>query len=278
MSEERFYVYVYIDPRNNEEFYYGKGTGSRKLAHLYDEQISEKTETIKAIRKEGLEPIIKVIASNLSSDEAHLIETTLIWKLGRNLTNKVAGKHSDIFRPHNTLHKNLPGFDFQNDIFLFNVGEGPNRTWEDCRAFGFMAAGQHPKWSNQLKRLNIGDVIIPYIAGYGYVGVGKVTSLPVKILDFKVNGKSLNSYPLKAQLPFENAENENSEYLVGIEWIVTLDKSQAHWKTKSGLFTTQLVCASLQGQPNTIKFLEDKFGMSFDEILENETIKIKKAS
>jgi len=25
-----YYVYVYIDPRNHEEFYYGKGKGSRK--------------------------------------------------------------------------------------------------------------------------------------------------------------------------------------------------------------------------------------------------------
>ncbi len=25
-----YYVYVYIDPRNREEFYYGKGVGSRK--------------------------------------------------------------------------------------------------------------------------------------------------------------------------------------------------------------------------------------------------------
>jgi hypothetical protein len=25
-----YYVYVYIDPRNFEEFYYGKGRGNRK--------------------------------------------------------------------------------------------------------------------------------------------------------------------------------------------------------------------------------------------------------
>lgn len=29
-----YYVYVYIDPRSLEEFYYGKGKGSRKYAHL----------------------------------------------------------------------------------------------------------------------------------------------------------------------------------------------------------------------------------------------------
>lgn len=28
-----YYVYVYLDSRNHEEFYYGKGVGSRKDAH-----------------------------------------------------------------------------------------------------------------------------------------------------------------------------------------------------------------------------------------------------
>ena len=33
---DRYYVYVYIDPRNLEEFYYGNGTGARSHAHLQD--------------------------------------------------------------------------------------------------------------------------------------------------------------------------------------------------------------------------------------------------
>ena len=33
---DEYYVYVYIDPRNFHEFYYGKGKGSRKDAHLLD--------------------------------------------------------------------------------------------------------------------------------------------------------------------------------------------------------------------------------------------------
>lgn len=61
---ENFYVYVYIDPRNYEEFYYGKGKGSRKEAHLkFDEDSdndSEKTKIIREIKKEGLECIKRV--------------------------------------------------------------------------------------------------------------------------------------------------------------------------------------------------------------------------
>jgi hypothetical protein len=31
-----FYAYVYVDPRNFEEFSYGKGYGGRKESHLKD--------------------------------------------------------------------------------------------------------------------------------------------------------------------------------------------------------------------------------------------------
>ena len=49
--KEEYYVYVYIDPRNYEEFYYGKGKGNRKEAHLKDGSDSEKAKRIKEIIK-----------------------------------------------------------------------------------------------------------------------------------------------------------------------------------------------------------------------------------
>ena len=88
---EDFYVYCYIDPRNLEEFYYGKGKGSRSLAHLLDQGKSEKTARIKQIRAAGVEPTIRIIATDLTEDEALLVETALIWKLGKWLTNENAG-------------------------------------------------------------------------------------------------------------------------------------------------------------------------------------------
>ena len=51
--ESDYYVYVYIDPRNNEEFYYGKGRGKRKSAHLLTTGDSAKSERIKQIIKEA---------------------------------------------------------------------------------------------------------------------------------------------------------------------------------------------------------------------------------
>ncbi|MBK9421320.1 MAG: hypothetical protein IPN44_09730 [Flavobacteriales bacterium] len=69
-DNEQYYVYVYIDPRNFEEFYYGKGKGSRKEAHLSDDSDSEKATRIKQYK--SIHPIIKVIAKDLTEREAFL--------------------------------------------------------------------------------------------------------------------------------------------------------------------------------------------------------------
>jgi uncharacterized protein len=87
-----------FDPRNYEEFYYGKGCGGRKDAHLAALNESEKTRRVAAIRKEGEEPIIRVVAKGLTEREALLVETTLIWKLRRDLTNLKQGHYSRQFR------------------------------------------------------------------------------------------------------------------------------------------------------------------------------------
>lgn len=264
---ENFYVYVYIDPRNYEEFYYGKGKGSRKEEHLKSDDDSEKTKIIKEIKKEGLEPIIKVIARGLSEKEAFLVEKTLIWKLGKTLTNKSTGHFAEKFRPQNRWHLHLSGFDYENGLYYVNVGEEEHRCWEDCHQYGFLAAGQHPKWSDPLRTLEEGDVIVAYLAKHGYVGVGKVTQKAVRVNDFRIENKSLRDFPILIPNIFENSDNANSEFLVKIEWIKSFDKAHAKWKPKSGLFTTQLIKASLDNQPKTLQFLEKEFDIKFSDIL-----------
>jgi len=268
---ENFYVYVYIDPRNYEEFYYGKGKGSRKEAHLkFDEDSnndSEKTRIIRGIKKEGLEPIIKVIAKGLTEKEALLVEKTLIWKLGKNLTNKSSGHFAEKFRPHNKLHLNLSGFDFEKGLYFVNVGEGSHRCWEDCEKYGFLSAGQHPKYSNPLRTLEKGDVVVAFLAKNGFVGIGKVSQKAVRVNDFQIDKNSLINFPLLIPNIFENSDNENSEFLVKIDWIKTVDRKKAKWKPKFGLFTTRLIKASLDNQPHTLYFLEEEFDLKFSEIL-----------
>jgi len=262
-----YYVYVYIDPRNFEEFYYGKGTGSRKNAHLSDDSDTEKAKRIKAIKKDGLEPIIKVIAKDLTEKEAFLIEKTLIWKLGKSLLNISPGQFADKFRKHDTFHVDLAGFDFHNGLYYVNVGQGDHRCWADCKEFGFLSAGQDKKWSDPIRTLESGDIVVAYLKNHGYVGIGRVIEKAVKVNDFRIDGKSLKHFDLKVAGIFDNCDNDKSEHPVKIQWIKTVDSKNAKWKSKAGLFTSQQIKASLQAQRLTREFLEKEFDIKFKDLL-----------
>lgn len=263
-----YYVYVYIDPRNYEEFYYGKGKGSRKIEHLFDAQDSEKAKRIKEIKKAGLEPIIRVIASGLSEDEAYLIETTLIWKLGKFTTNLSAGHFAGKFRPHNTLHMEISGFDYQNAIYYYNVGEGPHRNWDDYIKYGFISAGQGERWRDAILGFNKGDVVVAYLKGHGYIGVGKITQKAKRIKDIEIGKKRLLDLDLACRNMADNSnDNNKSEYVALVKWIKTLGRKNAKWKSNSGLYTTTHVRASLDSQPKTIEFIEKEFKINIKKLI-----------
>ncbi len=259
-----YYVYVYIDPRNYEEFYYGKGKGTRKDAHLTDKSDSEKARRITEIKKVGLDPIIRVIAKDLSEHDALLVEKTLLWKLGRHLTNVSSGHYSDNFRPHNTFYKQLTGFDYQNGVYYYNVGEGPCRNWDDYVNFGFISAGHGAKYGEAMRSFNQGDLIAAYLKGRGFIGIGQLTSFarPVRELT------RLRSETLACKDFFKDEDSDElCEYVADINWIKTAMRDEAKWKSKSGLYTTTHIRASLDGQQVTIKFLEQEFKIQFTDYI-----------
>ena len=267
--DAKYYVYVYIDPRNFEEFYFGKGVGDRKYSHLQDQSDSEKTRRIRAIQKVGLEPIIRVIAKDLSEHDALLVEKTLLWKLGRTLTNRSSGHYAKKFRPKNTMYKKLFGFDYLNSIYYLNVGEGPTRDWDDCRQYGFLSAGQGVRWRNQIESLEVGDIVVAYLASRGYVGVGRVLERATAVADARLaDGQLLVSLNLKQPGLFTNSQSpEKSEYAVIVEWLRQVPREGARWQAKSGLFTSQLVRASLENQATTVKFVEREFELDLEREL-----------
>ena len=69
---------------------------------------------------------------------------------------------------------------------------------------------------------------------------------------------------------FDNSDNLKSEYPVKIKWIKSVDSKEAKWKSKAGLFATQAIKASLQGQRLTREFLETEFNIKFKELLLTE--------
>jgi len=82
-----YYVYELIDPRNNQPFYVGKGTGRRAKTHLWEipETRNEyKENKIASIRQAGLEPEIKYVVENIANETlAYDIETLIIKQYGR---------------------------------------------------------------------------------------------------------------------------------------------------------------------------------------------------
>lgn len=99
------YVYGYVDPRDGQLFYVGKGVGSRASAHLEDSSESDKVARIREIAAAGYEPRIDIIAYSLRDDlEASRVEAALIEALGINkLTNAIRGLSSTDY-PRRSLH------------------------------------------------------------------------------------------------------------------------------------------------------------------------------
>ena len=94
----RSYVYLYIDPRDGQVFYIGKGVGQRLFAHLDDISESSKVARIAEIRAAGLSPDIEILRYGLTDAEASLVEAACIELVGlENLTNMVRGVHSPSF-------------------------------------------------------------------------------------------------------------------------------------------------------------------------------------
>lgn len=92
---EKFYVYEYIDPRNNKVFYVGKGKDNRLYVHLQPTKLKEnspKSKLILEILSNGMEPVIKKKKTFSNETDALNYEMYLIAVYGiENLTNKTIG-------------------------------------------------------------------------------------------------------------------------------------------------------------------------------------------
>ena len=91
----RYYVYLYLDPRNDRPFYVGKGKGNRCFMHLKHQVRTAKTRVIQELGKLGLKPRIEILKYGLTENQALLVESTAIDLIGvEHLTNLVHGHGS----------------------------------------------------------------------------------------------------------------------------------------------------------------------------------------
>ena len=88
-----YYVYLYINPINDQIFYVGKGKGNRVFSHLLDQSETHKVEIINKLRSIGKEPKIEILIHGIQDEITALrIESAVIDLIGvKNLTNRMRG-------------------------------------------------------------------------------------------------------------------------------------------------------------------------------------------
>jgi hypothetical protein len=152
---------------------------------------------------------------------------------------------------------------WDGNSFYVNVGEGPHRTWEDCRKYGFVSAGGSAWYSQTLNQLFPGAQIYVMIPKTGYVGVGVVKEPAVSVKDFTVMVDGMETpileAPIKApQLPEHAQDPDKYEYFVRAEWIKTQPVAQAYWE--KGMFANQNTVCRLRNR-FTLERLQRHFGL-----------------
>lgn len=114
-----------------------------------------------------------------------------------------------------------------------NAGEFTGqRSWEDCRKYGFISAGQGPKFARMMKKLEVDDTVYAYVTGAGYVGFGKVTEKAVPIKQFTVEPDNLPLLEMDLEangLARNKDDDEYCEWVARIDWRKTVSKDEAIW-------------------------------------------------
>lgn len=144
-------------------------------------------------------------------------------------------------------------------FWFVNVGEGPHRNWDDNVKYGYIGAGQGPKYSDPLKKLKEGDPIFAYMKGLGYVGFGIVREPAKMVKDFVVEGgqKTLLDVRLTAPDAADNRDDPKlCEWAVGVDWKKTFDRNDARYF--KGIFANQNIVCKLRHK-RTIDFLRTQF-------------------
>jgi hypothetical protein len=148
-------------------------------------------------------------------------------------------------------------------FWFVNVGEDfkdPHRSWEDCERYGFLSAGGGRKFSNQIRRLEVGDKVFAYLSRHGYVGFGEVTHEAVMARDFNVNGRALLELS-DIQQPGLKVQADNpelSDWVVGIQWAKTFPRDEA--KKFQDIFVFPSVVCKLR-DARTEDFLRREFAV-----------------
>jgi hypothetical protein len=113
-----------------------------------------------------------------------------------------------------------------------------------------------------------GDVFAAYLKRHGFVGIGRILSRARRIREVRIKGRALMELPLRCRKMDDNCDDAQlSEYVCLVEWLASVSREQAKWRATPKLYTTTHVRASLDGQPKTVKVLEEEFKVPIREII-----------
>jgi hypothetical protein len=90
-ADSMYYVYVLIDPRNDQPFYVGKGKNKRVKLHFSPYHLKKdspnplKTNLINKLKALGLKPTWKILFKTFNESEAYKMEMYYIKKWGRRI-------------------------------------------------------------------------------------------------------------------------------------------------------------------------------------------------
>jgi hypothetical protein len=126
--------------------------------------------------------------------------------------------------------------------YYVNIGDDASHDWDDCRKYGFVAAGGGKWYSQSLHQLFPGARIFPYLPGKGYVGVGFVTGPVTPAVEWNVETpdgpRLLLDLPLQGTDMARNADDPDlREYIVPVNWLKTLPREEAY--REKGMFAKQ---------------------------------------
>lgn len=124
-----YYVYLYVDPRDDKPFYVGKGKDDRVLEHLLEKSDSPKSQRLRELKDAGRGPQLEILTHGLADEETALrIEAAVIDLLNLgDLTNKVRGWRSVQFG-RKSLNELIPYYaaeavEIEHPVLLIRINQ-----------------------------------------------------------------------------------------------------------------------------------------------------------
>lgn len=158
-----------------------------------------------------------------------------------------------------------PEANLWNGEYYVSYDEDPHCKWDYAKKYGYINGGGGYRYTNMLRRLEVGDRIWVNSPGKGYVGVGTIKVKAVSIRDFTVpdgkGGDTLITEVLRVAPTPEEVSEEELHYFAGVEWSKAVPLSEAVWQ--KGFFGNQNIVARPRNTKwkQTVESLKALWGM-----------------